>query len=55
MKPVRKYVVLPCDCGSRSFEKADPIRCVDCGTIPPSVQQTELLEETEVNVAVLDR
>lgn len=51
-----KYLfhVKPCECGSRGFERADPVRCIECGNIPPSVRQREVSERAEVEIKVVE-
>ena len=36
---MRRYVVEPCECGSRTFTAVigEPVKCAECGNVPPSI------------------
>ena len=52
-KLVFRYSVTPCQCGSRSFEPADPLRCIECGLLPDEVKKRELPENAVVEFEVI--
>lgn len=54
--PDRKYTVYPCDCGSREFEisAGEPVRCEECGSIPPGLSHVPVNDPAATLIEVRD-